>query len=70
MLKMPGYKWGTDTIYRGTIAICRGTIGVQNAKMYTFLKSLYPLKCLASLDLPFKMVANFPYALTKNLEPI
>ncbi|KQC19660.1 hypothetical protein BU089_11260 [Staphylococcus warneri] len=54
----------------GTTQYLVGTFWVQNKKMYTFLKSLYPLKCLASPDLPFKMVANFPYALTKNLEPI
>lgn len=30
-----------------------GTFWVQNKKMYTFLKSLYPLKCLASPDHTF-----------------
>ena len=38
---------------------------LQNKNVY-LLKSLYPLKFLASPDLPFKMVANFPYALTKE----
>ncbi|EES59383.1 hypothetical protein DQV24_14660 [Staphylococcus aureus] len=37
-----------------------GTFGVQNEKKYTFVKSLYPLKCLASPDLPFLNGSRFP----------
>lgn len=64
MLKMPGYKRGTDTIYRGTIGVQSQFVGVQSGyktkKMYTFLKSLYPLKCLASPDHTFFNVCKFP----------
>ena len=64
MLKMPGYKRGTDTIYRGTTGVQSQFVGVQSGyktqKMYTFLKSLYPLKCLASPDLPFLNGSRFP----------
>ena len=64
MLKMPGYKLGTDTIYRGTTGVQSQFVGVQSGyktqKMYTFLKSLYPLKCLASPDHTFFNVCKFP----------
>ncbi|COP88267.1 Uncharacterised protein [Streptococcus pneumoniae] len=64
MLKMPGYKRGTDTIYRGTTGVQSQFVGVQSGyktqKMYTFLKSLYPLKCLASPDHTFFNVCKFP----------
>ena len=61
---MPGYKLGTDTIYRGTTGVQSQFVGVQSGyktqKMHTFLKSLYPLKCLASPDHTFFNVCKFP----------
>ena len=61
---MAGYKLGTDTIYRGTTWVQSQFVGVQTGyktqKMHTFLKSLYPLKCLASPDHTFLNVCKFP----------
>ena len=61
---MAGYKLGTDTIYRGTTWVQSQFVGVQpgykTQKMHTFLKSLYPLKCLASPDHTFLNVCIFP----------
>lgn len=61
---MAGYKLGTDTIYRGTTWVQSQFVGVQpgykTQKMHTFLKSLYPLKCLASPDHTFLNVCKFP----------
>ena len=61
---MAGYKLGTDTIYRGTTWVQSRFVGVQpgykTQKMHTFLKSLYPLKCLASPDHTFFNVCKFP----------
>ena len=61
---MAGYKLGTDTIYRGTTGVQSQFVGVQTGykmqKMHTFLKSLYPLKCLASPDHTFFNVCKFP----------
>ena len=55
---------GTDTIYRGTTWVQTQYIGVQpgykTQKIHTFLKSLYPLKCLASPDHTFLNVCKFP----------
>lgn len=60
---MAGYKLGTDTIYRGTNWVQSQFVGVQpgykTQKMHTFLKSLYPLKCLASPDHTFLNVCKF-----------
>ncbi len=61
---MAGYKLGTDTIYRGTTWVQSQFVGVQpgykTQKMHTFLKSLYPLKCLVSPDHTFLNVCKFP----------
>ena len=61
---------GTDTIYRGTFWVQTRYTGGHFGYKTNFRhlkKTLYPLKCLASPDLPFSKVANFPYALTKHL---
>lgn len=47
----------------GTDTICRGTFWVQTQNLGTKRKTLKPLKCLASPDLPLQKMANFPYAL-------
>ena len=44
----------------GTTQYLAGTFWVQSKKMYTFSKSLYPLKCLASPDHTFFYVCKFP----------
>ena len=55
---------GTDVIscgyILGTTQDVAGTFWVRNEKKYTFVKSLYPLKCLASPDHTFFNVCKFP----------
>ena len=60
---MFGYILGTDVIscgyILGTTQDVVGTFWVQKQKKYTFVKSLYPLKCLASPDHTFFNVCKF-----------
>ncbi|MCI2949099.1 hypothetical protein ACUXJ9_002403 [Staphylococcus caledonicus] len=53
----------------GTTQYLAGTFWVQSKKMYTFSKSLYPLKCLASPDHTFFYVCKFPLCSYKEFGP-